>query len=103
MARREITQFYDDLDNQLIGEDELEAVRFSVNGRSYLMDLSRDNARRFHEAIAPFVEAAHAAPDAESPQVDPRKVREWAQKQGHDVARRGKIPQNIIDAYNAAH
>lgn len=24
MARREITQFYDDLDNQLIGEDELE-------------------------------------------------------------------------------
>ena len=83
MARREITQFYDDLDNQLIGEDELEVVRFSVNGRSYLMDLSRDNARRFHEAIAPFVEAAHAAP--------------------HDVARRGKIPQNIIDAYNAAH
>ncbi|MGV0418316.1 Lsr2 dimerization domain-containing protein [Corynebacterium segmentosum] len=61
MARREITQFYDDLDNQLIGEDELEVVRFSVNGRSYLMDLSRDNARR------------------------------------------GKIPQNIIDAYNAAH
>lgn len=56
MARREITQFYDDLDNQLIGEDELEVVRFSVNGRSYLMDLSRDNARRFHEAIAPFVE-----------------------------------------------
>ena len=54
MARREITQFYDDLDNQLIGEDELEVVRFSVNGRSYLMDLSRDNARRFHEAIAPL-------------------------------------------------
>ena len=42
MSRREVTQFYDDLDHTLIPEDQLEVVRFSVNGQNYLIDLSTD-------------------------------------------------------------
>ena len=53
ISRREVTQFYDDLDHTLITEDQLEVVRFSVNGQNYLIDLSTDNARHFHNLLAP--------------------------------------------------
>ena len=66
MARREVTQFYDDLDHSLIPEDQLEVVRFSVNGQNYLIDLSLDNARRFHDVLAPYVDAARIAPDIDA-------------------------------------
>ena len=54
MSRREVTHFYDDLDHSLIPEDQLEVVRFSVNGQNYLIDLSTDNARHFHNLLAPY-------------------------------------------------
>lgn len=53
MSRREVTQFYDDLDHTLITEDQLEVVRFSVNGQNYLIDLATDNARHFHNLLPP--------------------------------------------------
>ena len=51
MSRREVTQFYDDLDHTLIPEDQLEVVRFSVNGQNYRIDLATDNARHFHNLL----------------------------------------------------
>jgi hypothetical protein len=30
-------------------------------------------------------------------------IREWAKASGHKASDRGRIPQNVIDAYNAAH
>ena len=54
ISRREVTQFYDDLDHTLIPEDQLEVVRFSVNSQNYLIDLSTDNARHFHNLLAPL-------------------------------------------------
>ena len=103
MARREVTQFYDDLDRSLIPEDQLEVVRFSVNGQNYLIDLSLDNARRFHDVLAPYVDAARIAPDIDAQRANPSQIREWARTQGLPVARRGKIPQDVIEAYNAAN
>ena len=28
---------------------------------------------------------------------------EWARKSGHEIAKRGRIPVEVIDAYRAAH
>ncbi|MDO5032953.1 Lsr2 family protein [Corynebacterium sp.] len=103
MARREVTQFFDDIDHTPINEDELEVIRFSVNGKNYLLDLSRENARAFHEMMTPYIEAARIAPDRDNRRVDPSKVRAWAREQGIPVAHRGKIPHSVIDAYNEAH
>ena len=76
ISRREVTQFYDDLDHTLIPEDQLEVVRFSVNSQNYLIDLSTDNARHFHNLLAPYVDAARIAPRARcaagKPQPTPR-------------------------------
>ena len=78
MSRREVTQFYDDLDHTLIPEDQLEVIHFSVNGQNYLIDLSTDNARRFHNLLAPYVDAARVAPDINAQRANPSQIRAWA-------------------------
>ncbi|WP_347950717.1 Lsr2 family protein [Corynebacterium sp. c3Ub_189] len=98
-----MTQFYDDLDHTLIPEDQLEVVRFSVNGQNYLIDLSTDNARHFHNLLAPYVDAARIAPALDAQRASPSHIREWAHTQGLPMAHRGKIPQDVIEAYNAAN
>lgn len=103
ISRREVTQFYDDLDHTLIPEDQLEVVRFSVNSQNYLIDLSTDNARHFHNLLAPYVDAARIAPAFDAQRASPSQIREWARTQGLPVAHRGKIRQDVIEAYNAAN
>lgn len=102
MATR--TVLVDDMD----GGDADTTIAFVINGESYSLDLSPANAAKFHEAIQPFVAAAkeraakHASSfDAELAGVEQRTaIREWARKKGLEVSDRGRIPQDIIDAYN---
>ena len=101
MARREITQYFDDLDNSPLTEAELNVVRFSVDGTDYTLDVSA------------FLEAARIVPAAPRPRrrggmsdanrTRTRQIRLWAQDRGIEVASRGKIPQNVIDAYDNAN
>ena len=30
-------------------------------------------------------------------------IREWANKNGHTVSERGRIPSSVVEAYHAAH
>lgn len=53
MARREITQYFDDIDGTPLTDDQVNTVRFSVDGSDYVIDLSEDNATRFLELLAP--------------------------------------------------
>ena len=98
MARREVTQFYDDLDHSLIPEDQLEVVRFSVNGQNYLIDLSLDNARRFHDVLAPLRGCRPHRPryrcTARKSQPDPRMGT-------HPRAARGAPRQNPARRYRS--
>ena len=50
MARREITQFFDDLDNAPLSEEEVNVVDFSVNGIDYTLDLSAKIRAAFETA-----------------------------------------------------
>lgn len=113
MARREITQYYDDLDNTPLEDDEVNEIRFSVDGNHYLIDLSEENAAAFRSALEPWIAAAQPAPAPAAAQRSTRQsassakrskaVREWARQEGHEVSDRGKIPARILDLYNAAH
>lgn len=58
MARREVIQFFDDLDNTPLTQEEVTIIKFAVNGTNYIIDLSEKNADKFHEALAPFIKAA---------------------------------------------
>lgn len=104
MARKSITQIFDDLDNTPLTESEVEVIQFSVNGKDYTLDLSAQNAEKFHAALEPFVEVAQrVSPVRRTQGYSPKEVREWAAANGYEVAARGKIAQEVVDAYLAAN
>lgn len=110
MARREVTHFFDDLDNTQLTEDSVHILHFSVNGVDYVLDLSEDNADGFRRLLEPYIAAARtvkstraARRERVSTRNDSRAIRQWAQEQGMQIADRGKIPHQVIEAYDRAH
>jgi hypothetical protein len=114
MAIKHITHLVDDLDGTVLEEDGGKQITFSIEGRSYEIDLSDRNADKFYAAVAPFVDAARAvgrstsAPrrgrsSRRSSDIDLAAVREWARANGHTVSDRGRIPAPILEAYRAAN
>jgi hypothetical protein len=99
----------DDLD----GAPAEETVQFSLDGASYEIDLSADNAEALREALAPYLgharrvggrrtggrRAAAASPRSS----DSAAIRAWAKEQGLSVSERGRIPASIVEQYEAAH
>jgi hypothetical protein len=99
----------DDID----GGEATETVTFGLDGTSYEIDLSTDNAAALRDSLAQWVGAARkagrsssrpssrgrsAATDREQTQA----IRAWARKQGHKVNDRGRIPADIVAAYHSA-
>ena len=103
MARKKITQYYDDIDGTLLEEDEVNIVRFSLDGHDYIIDLSEDNANNLRSSLEKYIAAARPAPAPSTKKVNPTAVREWARSAGINVAARGKIPNDVIDRYRAAN
>lgn len=107
-----------------------ETVEFTINGQAFEMDLAADNAASFMEIIKPFMDAARpptkrsgpkkaksssgtAAPaptnavakkstGSKGADEEAQKIRDWAHKNGFDISSRGRIAQEVRDAYAAA-
>lgn len=102
----------DDLDGTPI-EDGGGTVRFSIDGANYEIDLSAANADKLTDALEKYVSAGRrvrsggsATPAAAGKKSDPKRlkaIREWAAENGHEVSSRGRIPTDVIDAYDAAN
>lgn len=117
MARktRTITEYIDDLDNKPASEDEITTVDFTVNKKSYRLDLRDTNLAKFDKALAPFIAAASVVTGSKSTgstrkpsssglsKDELANVRSWAGKNGHEVSPRGRIPKPVLDAYEDAH
>ena len=114
MARQVITTLIDDLD----GEKADRTVEFSLDGVSYTIDLSEENAGKLRKALDPYINAGTrlgratsgripvrgAAPVRSAGSRDENKlIREWAISNGHKISERGRIPQDVSKAYRAAH
>jgi hypothetical protein len=105
----------DDLD----GSEAAETITYTINGQEYEIDLSEDNADKFHDALAPYIqnsrEVRRQAETARrrdgrrrnsgggSSRDDIPQIRAWAESQGMDVSARGRVKKEIIDAYDEAH
>jgi len=115
MAQQATVRFVDDID----GSEAVGTVSFSLNNRSYEIDLSDENTDKLHDALAPFVEHARQiagrgsgrgrgqrqpATDkpARSSREDTQAIRVWAREHGHEVSDRGRIPKAVIEAYQTA-
>lgn len=104
MAQRVQVILEDDLD----GSEASETVSFAIDGVSYEIDLSDEHAAQLRAELQPWIEAGRrvggrrATKQAKSGD-DNAQIRAWALEQGLAVSARGRISQEIRDAYQAAH
>lgn len=103
------------LEDDLDGGPAEETVRFGLDGTQYEIDLSEDNAGKLRDAVRPFVAKARRAKDAgKQPRSgggrpagkgnpDIPAIRKWAKEKGMPVSDRGRIHQDVQDAYYEAH
>src|ERR687893_1012606 len=113
MAQQTTGRFIDDLN----GSDAVGTVTFSLDNRSYEIDLSDENTDKLHDALAPFIEHGRKAggrsggrgrtrgqapmtdTPARSNRGETHAIREWARQNGHKVNDRGRIPKAVLEAY----
>lgn len=120
MATETTTRLVDDLD----GSDASESVSFALDGATYEIDLSDENADKLRDALAGYVasarradgsrrspgrpkapravkasKSARTAPDREQTAA----VREWARANGYEVSERGRLSATVLAAFEAAH
>jgi len=109
MAQRVNIVLVDDLD----GGDATETVSFAIDGTTYEIDLSDKNASKLRDALAPYLgharkvsggrRGARKAAASASLGPSPRLVRDWARSNGYEVSDRGRVPADVIAAYEAAN
>lgn len=108
MAQRIVTELTDDTN----GKSADETVTFGLDGREFEIDLTSKNAAALRKAFDVYVKngrkvggrrARGASPKAAASNgTDTKAVREWAMSNGYDISARGRIPANIVEAYQAA-
>jgi hypothetical protein len=116
VAERVVRQLIDDIDGSEIADGGGERIEFSVRGVAYQIDLSSANVAKFDKALKPYVDAAmkmgssrgrrakmNGKTNGKSSPEHLAAIREWARKNGHEVADRGRIKTEIVDAFEAAH
>jgi len=112
MAQKVQVVLVDDLD----GGHAEETVTFSLDGVSYEIDLSHDNAAALRDALAPYVghgrrvggsrrSATRPGARARTSTApgNPAEVRAWAKGQGISVNERGRISAELQSQFDAAH
>lgn len=109
MARKTVEKVYSDLSEEEITNGQA-ALRFAFDGVSYSIDLTESERQQFEDAIKPYMAVAtkdggrrstRSTSSASGPAA--KDVRAWAVAEGYDVPARGRIPADIIEAYNDAH
>ncbi|MEU6857840.1 Lsr2 family protein [Glycomyces sp. NPDC046736] len=117
MAKKTQVILIDDID----GNKADETVKFAIDGQAYEIDLSASHAKELRDALEKFQEAGTrlgryslgaprgpvrgaSAPRRQTVDREQNKaIREWAERSGKRVSPRGRIPQAIVEEYNAAH
>lgn len=121
MAQKVNVVLVDDLD----GSEAEESVSFGLDGVSYEIDLSAKNAQKLRNAFEGYVDSARrvggraargrgrsagrassgsgrGSKAAASGKADTAEIRAWAKEQGYEVSDRGRIPGDVVEAYQNA-
>jgi hypothetical protein len=115
MAKKTQVILIDDIDG---GKAE-ETVKFAIDGQAYEIDLSQAHANELRQSLAKFQEAGtklgrYTVGTTRSPargastrrpagdREQNKAIREWAERNGKKVSPRGRIPQSIVEEYNAS-
>lgn len=107
MAEQVITRLVDDID----GGEADETVPFSIDGTSYEIDLSGENAKILRDRLSPYIEHARKAAASSGRRRRDRatsspersaEIRAWAKHHGIMVNERGRIPATVVEQYESA-
>jgi Lsr2 len=110
MAQITEVRLLDDLD----GGEAAQSVAFSLDGKSYEIDLSEKHAAVLRDAFAPYVSSARRVGGSAvasrrvstrmstatgRSREDTAAIREWATTNGLQVSARGRISSTVLEAY----
>jgi len=109
MARRIILS--DDVTG--IEDESVKTYSFMLeDGKYYQIDLSRESFAKLTKVLKPFKDhmrevsriVATIGPNgSEAAKDQTASIRVWARQNGHEVGDRGRMPEEVINAYNTAH
>jgi hypothetical protein len=106
MAQRTQVLYVDDID----GSEAEGTVRFRFDGTDYEIDLNKEHAAQFSNALDPFIAAARKISSSRRPARGTgtsghnlSEVRAWARDQGIGISDRGRIPADVMAKFQAAH
>jgi nucleoid-associated protein Lsr2 len=110
MSQRTIVQLYDDLDGTT--SESVETICFSLDAVNYEIDLNIANASALRDGLAEYVSSARRtggrlkrsapSPGSGNNRAQSQVIREWAKQNDWEIADRGRIPVDIIEAYEQA-
>jgi nucleoid-associated protein Lsr2 len=115
MAEVIVRQLIDDIDGSEIRDGGGDRIDFAFRGVDYQIDLSDANIAKLEKALKPYIDAAakvrgggrarrsKVSSNGKSSPEQLAAIREWARKNGHEVAERGRIKSEIVEAFEAAH
>lgn len=112
MAKKTIVEIVDDISGEPLADGAGRTVAFSLDQAQYEIDLTHAHADELRAALEPWIAASRrvsGATKAAAPRrggssrasKDVSAIREWAAANGYQVASRGRIPANVVEAYEA--
>ncbi|WP_433800880.1 histone-like nucleoid-structuring protein Lsr2 [Actinomycetospora sp. CA-084318] len=123
MAQKTVVTLVDDLTGE--ESEDITTVEFALDGVTYEIDLDDKNSAELRDTLAQYVAAARrtggrraaggarrrsggagtGTPRATSPggydRETSKQIREWARTEGFEVSDRGRVPNNVVEAWEA--
>jgi Lsr2 len=112
VAQKTVVLLTDDLTGDELAAGEGQTVRFELDNTTYEIDLSKKNADKLRNTMAQYVRAARKTSggkadgrrrksDGPTRLYDPKIIRRWAEAHNVELPKRGRIPQRIIEQFEA--
>jgi hypothetical protein len=123
MAQKTVVTLVDDLTGE--ESEDITTVEFALDGVTYEIDLDDKNSASLRDSLAQYVAAARrtggrrasgggrrrsggagtGTPRATSPggydRETSKQIREWARSEGFEVSDRGRVPNNVVEAWES--
>lgn len=119
VSKIQTVTFVDDLDGRELDPQDAQTVSWSWLGVDYELDVSSANLDKIEQGkvtVAKLLKAStRVGGRRRSPSVRTKtnaggngasvnaSIRDWASENGYEVSARGRIPNDIVEAYNSAH
>ncbi|MCR6488474.1 Lsr2 family protein [Amycolatopsis sp. OK19-0408] len=111
MAQKVLVEILDDID----GSTAAQTVQFGLDGVTYEIDLSDENATALRDELARFIGAGRriggrkvrvatgqSTTTSSTDRERNQQIRAWANANGYEVSERGRLSSEVISAYEEA-